>query len=68
MYYLFFNNALAQAPQAIPYQAIARSSSGAIIANHSITIRFTIHDSIAPAPLCTAKYLHLLQLFWVHLT
>lgn len=37
----------AQAPQGIPYQAVARSSSGAIIANHSMGLRFTIRDSIA---------------------
>ncbi len=36
-----------QVPQAIPYQAVARNSSGGLIANATIRIRFTIHDSIA---------------------
>ena len=39
--------ALAQAPQGIPYQAVARNSSGVIIASTAISVRFTIHDSIA---------------------
>ncbi len=37
--------AFAQAPQGIPYQAIARNSSSGIITNHAISVRFTIHDS-----------------------
>lgn len=37
----------AQAPQGIPYQAVARNSSGAILASTTIRVRFTIHDSIA---------------------
>ncbi len=37
----------AQAPQGIPYQAVARNSSGAILASTSISVRFTIRDSIA---------------------
>jgi len=37
---------IAQFPQGIPYQAIARGSSGAIILSHTISLRFTIHDSI----------------------
>lgn len=36
-----------QAPQGIPYQAVARNSSGAILASIAIRVRFTIHDSIA---------------------
>ncbi len=36
-----------QTPQGIPYQAIARNSSGGIIASHTIGVRYTIHDSIA---------------------
>jgi len=35
----------AQAPQAIPYQAEARNSSGAILASTPITLRFTIRNS-----------------------
>ncbi len=37
----------AQAPQGIPYQAVARNSSGAILASTTISVRFTIRDSIA---------------------
>ena len=44
---LMVNFALAQAPQGIPYQAVARNSSGAILASTAIRVRFTIHDSIA---------------------
>ena len=39
------NSAFAQAPGAIPYQAVARNSSGAIIANQNVSLRFTIHDA-----------------------
>ena len=35
----------AQAPQAIPYQAAARNSSGVIITNKTIALRFTLHDA-----------------------
>jgi len=38
-------NAIAQAPQAIPYQAAARNSSGVIITNKTIALRFTLHDA-----------------------
>ena len=41
------NTAHAQAPQGIPYQASARSSTGAILASTPISVRFTIRDSIA---------------------
>ena len=37
----------AQAPQGIPYQAIARNASGAAIANTAVKVRFSIRDSIA---------------------
>jgi uncharacterized protein (TIGR02145 family) len=37
----------AQAPQGIPYQAIARNSSGVAIANTAVKVRFSIRDSIA---------------------
>jgi len=36
----------AQAPQGIPYQAAARNSSGTILASTSISVRFTIRDSV----------------------
>ncbi len=35
----------AQAPPAIPYQAIARNGSGTIVASAPVGLRFTIHDS-----------------------
>jgi uncharacterized protein (TIGR02145 family) len=38
---------LAQAPQGIPYQAIARNANGAAIANTAVKVRFSIRDSIA---------------------
>ena len=46
-------NAQAQAPQGIPYQAVARNSSGAILASTAISVRFTIRDSVAAG---TIKY------------
>lgn len=38
--------AFAQAPQAIPYQAVARNTSGSILANQLISVRFGIIDSV----------------------
>lgn len=35
----------AQAPQALNYQAVARNSSGAILASQNISVRFSIHDA-----------------------
>jgi hypothetical protein len=43
----FALNTSAQAPQGIPYQAIARNASGVAIANTAIKVRFSIRDSIA---------------------
>lgn len=40
-------NASAQVPQGIPYQAVARNSSGAVLASTPISVRFTIRDSVA---------------------
>jgi hypothetical protein len=37
----------AQTPHAIPYQAAARTSSGAVIASQPVGVRFTIRDSAA---------------------
>jgi uncharacterized protein (TIGR02145 family) len=42
--------ALAQVPQGIPYQAIARNASGVAIANTAVKVRFSIRDSIATGP------------------
>ena len=35
----------AQAPQGIPYQSVVRNGSGALITNHPVSMRFSIHDS-----------------------
>jgi hypothetical protein len=37
----------AQAPQGIPYQAVARNTSGSILVSTAISVRFTIRDSVA---------------------
>ena len=42
-----FNLSLAQAPQAIPYQAVARNNAGTPIASQNISLRFSIHDVTA---------------------
>jgi hypothetical protein len=47
MLILMLNPAIAQVPQGIPYQAAARNSSGTILANQTIRVRFSIRDSIA---------------------
>ena len=47
MLFMFANIAFSQVPQGIPYQAAAKSSTGATLANTTISIRFTIHDSVA---------------------
>jgi hypothetical protein len=39
------NNLFAQAPQGIPYQSAMRNSSGGILANQNVSLRFSIHDS-----------------------
>jgi hypothetical protein len=46
----FFSMAImvhAQAPNAIPYQGVARNSSGSILASQAIRLRLTIHDVTA---------------------
>lgn len=40
-------SAFAQVPQGIPYQAVARNSSGNILASQTIRVRFSIRDSVA---------------------
>jgi len=37
---------IAQVPQAIPYQAVARDVDGNLIGNKTVSLRFTVHDSI----------------------
>ncbi len=41
---IFCQHANAQAPQGIPYQAVARDNAGNLIKNQSISLRFSIHD------------------------
>lgn len=42
--------ALAQSPQSIPYQAVARDANGNILGNQSLTIRMSVLDSIINGP------------------
>jgi hypothetical protein len=42
--------ALGQAPQFIPYQAVARDAAGLVVPNQSIGLRFTIHDQTFNGP------------------
>jgi hypothetical protein len=42
--------ALGQAPQFIPYQAVARDAAGLIVPNQNIGLRFTIHDQTFNGP------------------
>jgi hypothetical protein len=37
----------AQAPQATSYQAVIRNSSGNVLSNQLVKVRFSIHDSTA---------------------
>ena len=41
---------MAQVPQQINYQGIARNSIGNIIANQNITLRLSLHDAVATGP------------------
>jgi hypothetical protein len=41
----------AQAPQSVPYQAVARNSSGDVLAGTNISVRFSIRDSVAAGPI-----------------
>src|ERR1039458_2378431 len=38
-------NLKAQAPQAVPYQAVARDNNGNLLPNQNISLRFSIHDA-----------------------
>ena len=44
---LVANFVMAQAPQGIPYQAVARDNAGNLIKNQNIALRFSIHDGTA---------------------
>ncbi len=50
LFYLASAASSAQAPQGIPYQAIARNASGVAISNTAVKVRFSIRDSIATGP------------------
>ena len=41
------SNAFAQTPNGIPYQAVARNSSGNLLVNQNVRVRFSIHDVTA---------------------
>jgi hypothetical protein len=43
----FINNAFSQTPNALPYQAVSRNSSGNLIVNQTVRVRFSIHDGSA---------------------
>jgi uncharacterized protein (TIGR02145 family) len=45
-----FDFAKAQSPQGTSYQAVIRNSSGVLISNRTVTLRFSIHDSAAAGP------------------
>ena len=44
---LRFQSASAQAPQAVPYQAVARDNTGATLTNQSISLRLSIRNATA---------------------
>lgn len=44
LFILMCSAAMAQAPQAVPYQAVARNAAGNLIMNRNVALRFTIHD------------------------
>lgn len=41
---------MAQVPQKINYQAVARNASGTVLANQNVSVRFTIHDGGTAGP------------------
>ena len=44
---IFVGISLAQAPQAIPYQAVARNSNGVVLAFRTVGLKFTVFDTIS---------------------
>lgn len=44
---ILFITAMAQTPQSMNYQAIARNSAGVVMANQNITLRFSVRDTSA---------------------
>ena len=49
----------AQSPQLINYQAVVRDASGSVIANHLVSIRFSIHDTVPSGPIVYQETAHL---------
>ncbi len=47
--------ASAQAPQGIPYQAVARDNAGNLVKNQAIALRFSVHDSSSNGTLVYAE-------------
>ena len=47
VFFFFVTKIQAQAPQGIPYQAVARDNAGNLIKNQNIALRFSIHDGTA---------------------
>lgn len=48
VFILFTNNfTRAQSPQGTSYQAIIRNGSGSLVSNRTVSLRFSIHDSVA---------------------
>jgi hypothetical protein len=47
---LLANCLIAQTPQGIPYQAVARDNAGNLIKNQNIALQFKIHDGTATGP------------------
>src|ERR1035437_804404 len=44
LFTLMCSAAMAQAPQAVPYQAVARNAAGNLIVNRNVALRFSIHN------------------------
>ncbi len=56
---LVVNTAIAQVPQGVSYQAVARSSAGAILASQPVGLRFSIHDATATGTIVYQETFHL---------
>ena len=47
IFFGIFNPVFAQAPQAIPYQGVARNATGAILPNQNVSFRMSIRNLTA---------------------
>jgi len=47
---VIFGSAIAQVPQGINYQAIARAADGTVLQNTKVKVRFTVHQNAANGP------------------